>query len=48
MSNNPESRVLLRQGAREMTADEVNNVGGGGRVTTTFCTIIPHKDGDDD
>jgi hypothetical protein len=48
MSNNQASRVLLRQGARELTTEEVNNVGGGGQVTTTFCTAIPHKDGDDD
>jgi len=48
MSNHQDSRVLGRQGARELTAQEVNNVGGGLPVTTTFCTSIPHRDGDDD
>jgi len=48
VSNHQDSRVLGRQGARELTAQEVNNVGGGLPVTTTFCTIIPHRDGDDD
>ena len=48
MSNNQSDRVLVRKGARELTEQEVNNVGGGLPITTTFCTIVPHKDGDDD
>jgi len=48
MPNNLNNRVLVRKGAREMTEEEVNNVGGGGHVTTTFCTAVPYRDGDDD
>lgn len=48
MTHANDTRVLCRQGARELTADEVNNVGGGGRVTTTFCTFLYSRDGDDD
>ena len=48
MANSNNNRVLGRKGAREMTEEEVNNVGGGGHVTTTFCTFLYQRDGDDD
>jgi hypothetical protein len=46
---NDQNRVLLRQGAREMSVEETERVGGGLR-TETLCTIptttCPNKDGD--
>jgi hypothetical protein len=52
--SNLDNRVLCRLNARDLTAEEMDNIGGGigtvptRDVTTTFCTILPHKDGDDD
>lgn len=54
LKNNDVTRVLCRRGARDLTPDEVDNIGGGlgtvptRDVTTTFCTILPMRDGDDD
>jgi hypothetical protein len=54
MSKNQNDRVLCRQLARDLTPEELDNTQGGfttkpGKdVTTTFCTILPHRDGDDD
>lgn len=48
MTNLDDNRVLCRKGARDLSTEEVDNVGGGFPFTTTFCTILPHKDGDDD
>ncbi|HLJ28165.1 MAG TPA: hypothetical protein VKY85_15745 [Candidatus Angelobacter sp.] len=59
MSNNQNLRVLCRQLARDLTAEELNNVNGGGGFstaptrdfTTTFCTAgigAAFQDGDDD
>jgi len=43
------NRVLMRKGARELSAEEVEYVGGG-LNTDTVCTIptavCPNKDGD--
>lgn len=52
--SNQENRVLCRQNARDLTQEEMDYIGGGfftkpnKDVTTTFCTIIPTTDGDDD
>jgi len=52
--SNQEDRVLCRRGARDLTPEELDNIGGGlgtrppFDVTTTFCSIIPYRDGDDD
>lgn len=54
MTDQSDSRVLCRQGARQLTPEELAATCGGFTtasthdVTTTFCTILPHKDGDDD
>jgi len=44
---NNQDRVLIRQGARELSAEEVERVGGG-LHTETVCTvptsICPNKD----
>ncbi|HKD79196.1 MAG TPA: hypothetical protein VKH81_05845 [Candidatus Angelobacter sp.] len=44
---NEQNRVLIRQGARDLTAEEVERVSGGLR-TLTACTIISTgvRDGD--
>ncbi|HEU4416498.1 MAG TPA: hypothetical protein VFT65_17040 [Candidatus Angelobacter sp.] len=42
---NDESRVLIRQGARELTPTEAELVGGGFR-TLSLCTAFPTPDGD--
>jgi acyl CoA:acetate/3-ketoacid CoA transferase len=48
-SMNNQDRVLSRRGARELTENEVDNVGGGIH-TETACTVptaaCPNKDGD--
>ncbi|MGH9571342.1 MAG: hypothetical protein ACRD4F_16985 [Candidatus Angelobacter sp.] len=46
---NLETRVIMRQGARELSEQELNTVAGATRHTTTKCTFDPatgHKDGD--
>lgn len=45
--SNHNNRVLVRGGARELSREEVEQVGGG-RLTTTKCSFIPpsFKDGD--
>jgi hypothetical protein len=46
---NQETRVIMRQGARELSEQELNTVAGATRHTTTKCTFDPatgHKDGD--
>jgi hypothetical protein len=47
MSNHHNNRVLVRSGARELSRQEVEQVGGGIQ-TTTKCTFVPpnFKDGD--
>src|SRR5258708_2218582 len=44
-----QNRVLIRRGARSLSAEEIERVGGG-IGTTTLCTIpsttCPNKDGD--
>lgn len=51
---NQNNRVLCRINARDLTQEEIENIGGGFMtkptkdVTTTFCTIVPTTDGDDD
>jgi hypothetical protein len=46
---NDENRVLIRKGARALSAEEIECVGGG-IGTTTLCTVpttaCPNKDGD--
>ena len=46
---NDQNRVLIRKGARSLSAEEIARVGGG-ISTTTLCTIpteaCPNKDGD--
>ncbi len=46
---NDRNRVLIRRGARSLSAEEIERVGGG-ISTTTACTIpsavCPNKDGD--
>ena len=46
---NDQKRVLIRRGARELSAQEVELVGGG-LHTATLCTVptgnCPNKDGD--
>ena len=46
---NSQNRVLIRQGARELSAEEAERVGGG-LNTETLCTVptttCPNKDGD--
>lgn len=43
------NRVLIRRGARSLSAEEIERVGGG-ISTTTLCTVptatCPNKDGD--
>ena len=49
MSNHDESRVLARQGSRELTEEEADCVAGAAHMTTTKCTFDPatgFKDGD--
>ena len=52
--SNQDNRVLCRQNARNLTQQEIENISGGWMskptrdVTTTFCTIVPTTDGDDD
>lgn len=40
---NSDNRVLCRKNACELSQEEYDNVGGGFRVTTTFCTAFPHR-----
>ena len=46
---NDKNRVLVRRGAHELSAEEIERVGGG-LHTETLCTIpteaCPNKDGD--
>jgi hypothetical protein len=46
---NDQNRVLIRQGARELGAEEIERVSGG-LPTDTVCTVpstvCPNKDGD--
>ena len=44
---NNENRVLIRRGARDLSAEEMERVGGGLR-TATFCSINSkgQRDGD--
>jgi len=46
---NDQNRVLIRRGARSLSAEEIERVGGG-ISTTTLCTIpseaCPNKVGD--
>lgn len=44
---NDENRVLIRRGARDLNAEEMERVGGGLR-TATFCSInhLGQRDGD--
>jgi hypothetical protein len=46
---NDQNRVVIRRGARELTENEVDRVGGGIH-TETACTVptatCPNKDGD--
>jgi hypothetical protein len=46
---NDQNRVLIRRGARSLSAEEMERVGGG-LNTETLCTIpttiCPNKDGD--
>jgi hypothetical protein len=43
---NDQNRVLIRKGARELSAEETEQIGGGLR-TDTVCTFGPKgKDGD--
>ena len=46
---NDRNRVLVRTGARSLSAEEMERVGGG-LNTETFCTVptevCPNKDGD--
>ncbi|HEY6251787.1 MAG TPA: hypothetical protein VI685_17655 [Candidatus Angelobacter sp.] len=55
--SNQNTRVLCRQLARDLTPEELDNTHGGVPFTvpnpdpdptTTFCTVHPHRDGDDD
>lgn len=57
MLKNKDSRVLCRQLARDLTPEEMDTTSGGIPITvpfpnpdptTTFCTVLPHRDGDDD
>lgn len=54
MSHSQENRVLCRQLARDLTPEELNYTSGGfvtsptNDFTTTFCTVLPNRDGDDD
>ena len=59
MLKNQNTRVLCRQLARDLTAEELDTTHGGTPITaplpggspdptTTFCTVLPHRDGDDD
>jgi len=56
MLKNQNTRVLCRQLARDLTPEELDSTYGGlGTIphpnpdpTTTFCTVLPHRDGDDD
>ena len=44
---NDQNRVLLRQGARDLTEQEVQQVNGGLRTATVCsCCINGHPDGD--
>ena len=46
---NDQNRVLIRRGARSLSAEEMERVGGG-LHTETLCTVptevCPNKDGD--
>jgi hypothetical protein len=44
---NDQNRVLIRRGARDLSAEEMERVGGGLR-TATFCSInsLGQRDGD--
>ena len=46
---NDQNRVLIRRGARDLNAEEMERVGGG-LPTDTVCTVptnsCPNKDGD--
>ena len=46
---NDQNRVLVRKGARELNAEEIESVGGG-LQTETACTapttVCPNRDGD--
>jgi len=44
---NDENRVLIRRGARDLSEEEMERVGGGLR-TATFCSInrLGQRDGD--
>lgn len=44
---NTQERVLLRRGARELTADEVATVAGG-QIHTNVCTVGTHGQPDGD
>lgn len=49
MQNHYDSRVFMRQGARELSEEELSSVIGAARQTATKCTFDPatgHKDGD--
>ena len=48
MSNLERNRVMLRQGARELTQEELDSVMGAGHTATkcTFDPITQHTDGD--
>lgn len=45
MSKNNDNRVLSRMGARALTREEAENVGGGGVHTQTACTVTGLKVG---
>ena len=40
MSNQEESRVLVRKGARELTIDEIDYVNAAGVFHTNVCTAV--------
>ena len=48
MTNTNDNRVLVRNGARYLTEDELNCVNGsGGQFTTFSCTFDPRTGGRD-
>jgi hypothetical protein len=49
MSESQSERVVLRQGARELTPEELKTIVGAAHHTATKCTFDPitqHTDGD--
>ncbi|HEY6348242.1 MAG TPA: hypothetical protein VI636_02420 [Candidatus Angelobacter sp.] len=40
MSNNNETRVLTRRGARELSAEEIQQIKGNGNILITILSVI--------